>query len=296
MKKNPLIYIFKSFRRHVTIFDISVLIIGCIGLIAFFVFFYRRSEIITIRVKVTDQDVLYQRYEPTTWYANRFFVGDKELDTLGRTITQIIGVETFPIDSRHKAVYLDLKIKSTYDTRTKSYSSRGKKIMFGTPLRINLNNITFDGFITEFPGSDKNDSVIVKKASVQALARKLEPSIAEAIHTGSKIYDSNNTLLAEITDVLIKPAEKVTTTDAGDLLLRYDPLYKDVLITVTLRTKTIGKETFIFDTLPLKIGEPLPLNLDTVSIPPNINNYSIPSNMNENNIFPIITNFTLLNS
>ncbi|KKS89858.1 MAG: hypothetical protein UV63_C0012G0010 [Microgenomates group bacterium GW2011_GWC1_43_11] len=292
MNKNVLRKILRSFRQHISAFDIGILVVGFICLLVFFLFFYRKSETITIRVKVTDQDVLYQRTEPTMWYANRFFVGDKELDALGRTITEIVGIDMFPVDSKHKAVYLDLKVKAVYDTRTKTYSTHGKTLMFGTPMRFNVSKVTFDGFVTEFPGSEKDAGVKIGKATVKALARNLEPSIASAITPGSKILDSNQLLLAEITDVTVTPAEKVTTTDAGDLLLRYDPLYKDALITVDIRTKTVGKDVYIFDNLPLKIGEPLPLHLENVSVPSNIDNRGIPSNLDTKNIFPIIVNFT----
>jgi len=284
MNKNTFPKIFRSFTRHISPFDISILVIGLVAILSFFLFFYRKPVIITIRVKVTDQDVLYQRTEPTTWYADRFTIGDVELDALGRKITEIVGIESFFVDSKHKAVYLDLNVRAVYDSRTKLYSTHGKSIIFGAPMRFNLSKITFDGFVTEFPGSNNDATVNVGKATVYALARNLEPSVANAIIPDSTIFDSNGTLLLTIHNVNVRPAEKVTTTDAGDLLLRYDPLYKDVLITAEVRTKTVGKNVYIFDNLPLKIGEPFPLNLDSVSIS---------QLLNTNMLSPMITDFSL---
>ena len=128
----------RKFAKKLTYFDIGIIaIVVALGL-GFFSFFYRKAEYVNIRVKVTDQDVLYVRTQPATWYANRFEVGDVERGALGREISRIVGVETFNVTSRRKAVYLNLRVRATYDTRTKLYSARGKPLIFGTPVRFNF--------------------------------------------------------------------------------------------------------------------------------------------------------------
>ncbi len=262
-------------QKTISFFD--VLVIGFIGVLglAFFFFFYRKPENITIRVKVTEQEPLYQQTNPKNWYASQFVTGDGEYDNLGRKSAEIIGVEQFSTDSKTKAVYVDLRIRGVYDSRSKQYSARGKTLSFGTPMRFSLAKVTFSGFVTEFPGSETEPGMKIGTATVIALDRYVEPALAQAIKKGDQISNSNQILLAEITDIVVGSAQKVTQNAAGDLLLRLDPLYKDVTFTVSVRTKTIRGETLIFDNVPLKIGETLPLNF------PNISR------------FPLITNFTL---
>ena len=259
--------------QKISPFDLALVLIVVVLGLSFFFFFYRKAEYVNIRIKVTDQDVLYQRTDPKNWYANRFFKGDAEPDALGRKITEIVGIESFNVASDQKAVYLDLRVRSTYDTRTKLYYARGKPLIFGSPMRFNLSSVTFDGFVTEFPGSDKQQDLKIGTTAVNALARSIEPKVAESIKKGDQIFDSNKMLLAEIKDIRVMPAERVTQTAAGELLLRSDPLFKDVVITAEVRTKTIHGETFVFDNLPLKIGSPLPLNFDKVSIFPLITDF-----------------------
>lgn len=265
----------RKFAKKLTYFDIGIIaIVVALGL-GFFSFFYRKAEYVNIRVKVTDQDVLYVRTQPATWYANRFEVGDVERGALGREISRIVGVETFNVTSRRKAVYLNLRVRATYDTRTKLYSARGKPLIFGTPVRFNFSKVTFDGIVTDFPNSEYQKNLQVKETKVVALSRGFkpeeipgEPLIFESVKRGDKVVDSNGNILAEVLDVVIRPAERVTQTDRGELLLRRDPLYKDSLFTLKIRTKIFDNEPFMFDNIPLKIGEVVPLNFAHVSLFP----------------------------
>lgn len=259
----------KIFRK-LTYWDLAIGIVVLILFLAFFFFFYRKQAYVDIRVKLTNQEVLYAQTNPRDWYANRFFKGDVERDALGRVTSEIEEVETFNVNSDRKAVYLDLKVGASYDSRTKLYSFKGKPLVFGTPLRFNFSQVTFDGIVTEFPGSDSYFGYREGTKEIAAIGRNAEPFVAASIKKGDKIYDSNGVLLAEVLDIQVKPAEKVTQTDRGDLLLRYDPLYKDILVRLRLKTKTWNEEVIVFDNIPVKIGAQIPLNFDRVSIFPAI--------------------------
>src|SRR3989344_4307094 len=258
--------------NKVTWFDrILIFLIVSSGLV-FFIFFYRKAEYVTIRVKVTEQEVLYAYSLPKSWYANRFEIGDQELDTLGRPSAEIIGIERFNTDSSHKVVYLDLRVRAVYDTRTKLYSARGRNLIFGAPIRLNLSKIVFDGIVTEFPGSERQ--VKTELVEIDALARSVEPAMANFIKKGEQIFDSNGILLAQTAEVEIKPAEQVTQTAAGELLLRANPLYKDVRLKLLVRTKEVFNELFMFDDVPVKVGEIIPLNFEKLSLFPIVTAFS----------------------
>lgn len=264
--------------RKISVFDFVLLCIGVFLFFGFFFFFYRKAEYVNIRVKVTDQDVLYAKTQPETWYANRFEVGDVERDTLGRVISEIVGVERFNVTSRLKAVYLDLKVRATYDTRTKLYSARGKPLIFGTPVRFNFSTITFDGIVTEFPKSEYQKNLRVENMKVVVLQRwirtdgvtgvTVEPTTIQSIKKGDKIYNSRGEVLAEVLEVKIRQAERTVETDKGELLLRYDPIYKDGIYTLNIRARVFNDEPFVFDNIPVKLGEVLPLNFPDVSLFP----------------------------
>jgi len=267
--------IVQKLLRKISVFDFVLLCIGVFLFFGFFFFFYRKAEYVNIRVKVTDQDVLYAKTQPETWYANRFEAGDVERDTLGRVISEIVGVERFNVKSNLKAVYLDLKVRATYDTRTKLYSARGKPLIFGTPVRFNFSTITFDGIVTEFPNSEyqknlrvENMKVVVLQRGIQPDRSTVEPTTIQSIKKGDKIYNSRGEVLAEVLEVKIRQAERTVETDRGELLLRYDPIYKDGIYTLNIRTRVFNDELFVFDNIPVKLGEVLPLNFPDVSLFP----------------------------
>ena len=267
----------RDISKKLTYFDILALSVLFVLALAFFFFFSRKVEYITIRVKVTDQDVLYAQTQPATWYANRFEVGDTEKDTLGRVTAEIVGVERFNVSSDRKALYLDLKIRALFDSRSKLYSAKGKSLNFGTPLRFNFSKVTFDSLVTDSPSIEMQKDLKVVDKKVVALLRgikpeeiTIEPLVIQSVKKGDKVMNSNGEVLAEVLDVKIRPAERVTQTDKGELLLRADPLYKDALFTLNIRTKILDNEPFMFDNIPFKIGEWVPLNFENVSLWPQI--------------------------
>lgn len=257
-----------KFKSKITVFDL-VLLATIISLgIGFFFFFYRKGVYISVRVRVTDQDVLYAKNLPKNWYAQRFSVGDFELDALGRKIAEVTNVERFAISNETDVVFLDLKLKSTYDSRTKMYSARGKQIMYGAPMKFNLQQVTFQGIVTDFPGSKLTFDKQQRFITIRTLGRSYDPNSIRALQLGDSIYNSNGELLVEISKIEVRQAEKVSMTDSGDLLLRYDPLYQDLYLTLKLRISEFEGEMLMFDSSRVKVDQVVPLNFKKISIFP----------------------------
>lgn len=234
-------------------FDILVgVLLLALGII-FFLFFYRRAEYIDITVKVTDQDILYERTRPNFYYSDHFTVGDVELDTLGRAISEIISVEHFPVHQNQNIVYVTLKVKATYDTRSKQYLARGQKIVYGAPIRFSLTKVTFDGYVVDFPGKDTSSEVRTATVRVVVRARNAEEEVAEAISVGDSINTSYGESILEVEDTQVVPAEMVTTDSRGLPYLRRNPLLKDLYLTFLISAKKIGKTYYLFDDIPLII-------------------------------------------
>jgi hypothetical protein len=261
-------------KKKIKLFDV-ILGLGFIAVVlGFFLFFHRKSENVNIRVRVTDQDVLYANTNPKTWYANRFKVGDTEMDELGNVISKITDVETFNVSSDTQVVYLDINIKAVYDNKTKLYSAKGTNLIFGNTLRFNFTNTFFNALITESPStinqkdySEEQRTIVVVQRSVST---GIEPEILEKIKKGDSITDLKGNVLAEVTNVLIQPALRITQTSWGSLLKKDDPYFKDAIITLDMKVKKYKGDEFVFDFIPLKLGQAVPLNFSYESILPTI--------------------------
>lgn len=258
-------------KNKIRYFDILLGLVFLSAVLIFYLFFYRKVEYVNIRVKVTDKDVLYANTDPKNWYANRFEIGDSEVNELGSAISEITKVETFNTSETTKAVYLDIKIKAVYNRRTKLYSAKGTNLIFGNSIRFNFSNAFFDGLITESPNTINQQGFNIEKRRITLIQRNgWEPEVLKKIKKGDKIIDSNGNILLEVVDNILTPALQVTQNAQGDLLLRYSPFYKDATITADVTVKSYKGEEYVFDDIPLKLGIKLPLNFSYETILPTI--------------------------
>ena len=246
------------------------MIVISLGVLAgFFFFFYRKAEYITIQVKVTNQEVLYASTLPKNSYARHFVVGDFERDAVGRVVTEVIGVESYPMSPDARVVYMDLRVRATYDTRTKTYSARGKNLMYGTPMRFSLNNVTFDGFVTRTPSTQMSGDK--KVAVVEAIAPGMSPTLANQLQVGDNIKNSYGEVLAKITSIKISQADNITQNAQGDLLLRKNPIYKDVSLTLEVLVNEVSPtEVVMFDDIPFQLESIVPITTKDYTIYPSI--------------------------
>ena len=277
----------KKIKKNIHVLDIVIGAFFIIIAISLLLLFHRKNEYVDIRVRVTDQDVLYANNNPRTWYANQFEVGDVERDELGGIVGKITGVETFNISEDSKVVYLDISLRAVYNKRSQLYSAQGTNLIFGNTLRLNFSKTFFNSLITEAPDrSNQNDYseeqktiVVIERGvtngndtdvnSLQSQA-SIEPQVLSKIKSGDVITDSNGRVLAEVKDIVITPALRITQNDRGDLLSKLDPYYKDATITLNILVKKYKSDEFIFDIIPLKIGSKVPLNFSYESIWPTL--------------------------
>jgi hypothetical protein len=251
--------------------DIVIFSIVIAVLLSFFFFFYRKATYITIRVKVTNQEVLTAQAEPRNNYAWRFHPGDIERDVLGRVVTEIESVESYAVSTENKVVYLNLRVRATYDTRTQMYAARGKNLMFGTPMRFNLTDVTFDGYVTEVPGATPLN-VKEKVVKVKAFAGSIAPSLVKEIKVGDTVTNSLGKELVKITKVDVQPARQVTQDSAGNLRVAINPIYKDVNLEMDLLVKDVNNADIVmFDNYKVNIGTVVPINLRRYNLYPAIN-------------------------
>ena len=110
-------------------------------------FFLRRTEYITVRLRVTQSDGLELWNMPPLWYANTLKPGMEDTDFFGRSIIKIDRIiPGFPEDNKQKT-YIDLRIQSLYSKQTKQYSYNGIPLLIGSYQRFRVNGIQIPGVI-----------------------------------------------------------------------------------------------------------------------------------------------------
>ena len=261
--------------RKLKIFDWLLILIFLILAIGFFAFFFRQSKQLTVRLKITEKNVLYTSSTPPSWFVYLFKSGMSEKDGFGRINAEVLDVYFYDTAPAHKAVYLTLSLKTTYNGRSQEYKYKGNSVVVGESLRVNLDGILAEGLIV---GVDQaKDQLEYDWFKVEARLMEnstftettgIELFIADALSSGDKIFDSDGDVMVEILSKKVLPAEKNTFDDRGNVYEKFDPRKKDVFLTLKVKAKKINNEYYFFDDNQLKINQILPLNFTNISVYP----------------------------
>lgn len=271
-----------SFFKKLQFFD--YLVAGFFLLLAgaFFIFFFRKGRYLTVRVKVTERNVLYASSTPPSWFVYLFKKGMKEKDGLGRLSAEITDVYFYDSKINKKAVYLTLKLRTTYNRRTGEYKYKGIPVVVGEGLRINFEKILVEGLIVEVEGLKNPYEEVYFKVKVQLQEKNqvfsettgVDPFVAEAIKVGDKVFDSKGEVVAEVLTKEIYPAKKNTFDARGNVYQKTDPRLKDVFLTLRIKAKKIHNEFYFLDDIRLKVNSVIPLHFRNLSIWPIITEIS----------------------
>lgn len=273
-------YISKLLLRKITLFDWIFIVLSAIALVFFYLFFKRDVTYITARFKVTDENILYATSSPGNEFASSFRVGDTEKDELGRTISEIVGVEAYKTIPEQQKIYLDIKLKAIYNPRTNQYTVRGKNILFGESLTFSFTKVRFKALVVDFPGfrdqADEETKKTIVKTQVRHESRGFSdvygvPSfLADAVNKDDEVIDSKGNVLIKVIDKTVKPARRLVVNNSGQPFIVDDPYLKDVYYTLEISTREINGATYMFDYIPVLINSVVPMNFKSVSVWPTI--------------------------
>ncbi len=272
-------FFIRRFIKQLTVLDYGLFLVVITGMI-FFLFFLKRENIfIDVKFKITDPDVLYMNTRTLDEYAVSFVIGDKELNELGQTIAEIIKVDTYRTNTDRQVVYLTMRIKANYSPRKKLYSIKGRPVVVGQSFTYTLTKVKFEGIVVDFPGFTAANKTFDKKTvktQIRDSSREYSdtygvPSyIAYAVKAGDQVKDSQGNVLAKVLQVDVLPAKRTVLSADNRTLVVNDPELKDVFYTLELSVYKDKDRLFMFDYLPVYIGQVLPLNFPSISIWPTI--------------------------
>lgn len=279
----------KSIRKivqKITLFDLILAGLVLFGITFFAVVFFRKATFVNITVKVNSDTVMYQtwNYENRTydWFAQLFRVGMKEKDSLGNLQAEVTGVRSYDIRPSRKDVYLTLKIRGVYESSTGRYSYNGRPVLIGSTLKFNLDGVVASGLITNIDG-ERNVKKKVKllvnakvrdETSAFPDSTGIEEYMADALKVGTEVKDNNDEVIIKILDKKVTDAKRLVTTYTGETLVRSNPLRKDVELVLEVYAEENGGKYYLFDDVPIMVGERLPIITDKVSVLPFVTDFS----------------------
>jgi len=221
----------------------------------------RKTQWITVRMIISNDEWWWEGSPPQWWLGDSLSVGQTARNSLGETIAQIDDVENFDIGEFYRRTSVDIKLRGTYDQRRQLYLFNYQPIQAGKSLDLTFGKTNVHGVITyieNLPDSYQDKTIVVKMSAVR-------PWIAQSYKEGMEMKDSLHRTLAKITAVSVSPTEateiiegvtgKSSATQNGTER-KYPPsLFRDVTLTVSLKTYESGGIQYFLDRAAIKIGE-----------------------------------------
>lgn len=247
--------------------------------VLFFIYIFtsRSDEKISIIVKVTDPTAWNIQRKPSVEFAAAFLEGDVEKNEFGNVLSEIVGVNTYQLESDERVVYLELKVNANYSPLKEQHSMKGRAITFGQPFVFNFQNVKFEGLVVDYPTfkSAKTESTWFVNTQIRAENRYFSDTygipkyIANSIKVGDSVVDSRGTKIIEVKSIKIEPAKR-TITDGGRSYTINDPELVDVYLDLEINGFEISGERYIYDYYPLKVGSGVPVSTTDYTILPTI--------------------------
>lgn len=261
--------------KNLTVFD-KILIGSIVIAVIFFAYtFFRKSTYITITVKVGEDSVSWER-SSRAWFSQLFYEGMKEKDGLGRVNAEVLGVRSYDTTYSRKAVYLTTKLKVVYSRSSNQYNYKGLAVLIGAPVKMYLDKMFVEGLVIHIEGVKdprEKQTLIVEAQIREENSTYLETSgtkeyIADALKAGEEIKDDQGNTVIKILKKKVESAKKVVTTSDGRVVIKTDPLKKDVYLTLQVEAFELHNRYFIFDDVPILIGDGIPINSPFITVWP----------------------------
>lgn len=278
--------IIKRFKK-LTLFDKAIVLLVVLGAIFFLYIFFRKSEHITVTVKVGEEDIRSLPWMDGTgsriWFRELFYEGMTEKDGLGRINAEVINIYSYDISPSKSAIYLTIKLKSIYSRATDQYSYKGTSVLIGAPIEIFLDRLQVDGLVTHIEGVKdprERETLIVEARLVEENPTFQETSgvddyLAEVIKVGDVIRDNQGQAVIKIIDKRVERAKKVVTTSDGRVLVQLQPFKQDVYLTLEVQAIKISNKYFVFDDVPIVVSWDFPIVSSKYSIWPEVTEFAI---------------------
>lgn len=190
------------------------------------------------------------------WIASKLSIGQKALDPAGETIAEITNVERYEQSVETSDVFLDVKLRTTYDEKSQQYLFDNKTLNISNLVALQLNNVAINPQVVDdqFPdGGYKKKEVIVT-----AKWAGIEQWQINQMKVGEKMLNqSNNETVAEILSIhpQIFPNNVFTYKDSGEVSIVPHQTKKDVIFKIKFNAFEFDNKLFFAGHQRIKAGD-----------------------------------------
>lgn len=247
-------------KRVNNITFIDVIFIVTVIFISSYALNYFMRKRVTVFVDLTFQRQEWNEdsFPPEYWQVINIKNGDEGYNSVGRQVAKVVEVEK-NIYGGGERMYFELTVEldAVYNSATKTYVFDGNPLMVGRELTLQLNNTEFTGNIKNVYENMTDRFSLYKKAKAMVKVHYEGYDIwhAEALRD-FEARNSRGEIVARVVDFEIEPARFIVTTDRGDVLVRTNPLKRDMTVEFELpRVICLDKMCFFNDYQSFMVGD-----------------------------------------
>lgn len=241
--------------------------------------FSRHIEFVYIDLTSETQDWQTEPTPPSYWKTSSIKIGDRIYSSASTIVGEVVDVQKVYVNSDRQSINLTIKLSAIKDNSTQTFTFNGQPLLVGQPFRTVLGKTSFNGTITsvyERP-EDRIGIKQIANAVIKVKYRNLEPWHAESLRNFT-VHDSEGKVMVETQEIVIEPAEMITTDIHGNVFKKYSPVGKDVTLTLKLYHLQCASGTcYYLNSIPLKIGSTFNASSDKVILSPNQNSSFLPT-------------------
>ncbi len=255
-----------------------ILIITALALCVFVFtsFFLQKKTYITTDLFITGGEWWWDTINPPYWLGDPVVRGAVEYDVTGKKVVEVLSVQKFD-DRNRKILVVKARLLVSKDLRTKKYRFKQNPLEIGATIAISPGNTQMYANVIGIQGVQEFGQQ--NKQTIMVRWYNVFPWQADAIQVGDTMTNGSGGEVVRVVKKEENFAEKTIITEntqsiygvpykqIGQLvLLRSDPLLRDVTLILDILTTRSGNENFFNYTQVVKIGEPLYISLPRINI------------------------------
>lgn len=240
-------------RLRLNIFDtLVVLIILAIIATLLYLRTTKVSQWINIRLTIANEDWWWEGQAPQYWYADSLKSGIVSYNSWGEKVAEITDVESFDIGDYRRRLYIDIRLKGSFDKKRQIYLYNYQPLQIGKTLDLTFGKNNIKGLVTYIGDSPLQYT----EKQIEVKIYQVRNSLAFSYTKGLEMKDSAGRILAVIEQIDTQPASMYQFSDLRGMMIRVvNPDYQDVTLKMTIKTFTSGSGTYFIDRAAVKIGE-----------------------------------------
>jgi len=259
-KKNK----FNQLIRRLSIFDFLIVFVLIASVVYASSFIFKKEKWLKVEIKVRPEEIWWD-YKPVPyWVADSIKVGDMQYDSLGRKIAEVLATEIYESGGGKKDVYITTNLKVSYEKKKKIDRFNNQTVKIGKPLNLELGNVGLQGLVMFIEGVEKNEEEV--NMEVETLWLMLPSWLPEAISVGDQMKDNNGKVVAEVLEKEVNLAETTTVNDRGEILIKIDPLNRDVILKLRILAKRKEDIYYFREVQVVKVGNALWIKLPKIEL------------------------------